>query len=88
MIEVLTNNHFDKLLDLFDGTKKDIKIVSPFLTMSMAEKLRDIITENNISCIFITRFYLEDVIAKANSINSKWYHRLRSKKTSHKTLPF
>ncbi len=70
MIEVLTNNHFDKLLDLFDGTKKDIKIVSPFLTMSMAEKLRDIITENNISCIFITRFYLEDVIAKANSIDA------------------
>ena len=68
MIEVLTSNHFDKLLDLFDGTKKEIKIISPFLTMSMAEKLCDTVTENNISCIFITRFYLEDVIAKANSM--------------------
>ena len=70
MIEVLTSNHFDKLLDLFDGTKKEIKIISPFLTMSMAEKLCDTVTENNISCIFITRFYLEDVIAKANSIDA------------------
>lgn len=70
MIEVLTSNHFDKLLDLFDGTKNEIKIISPFLTMSMAEKLRDIVTKNNISCTFITRFYLEDVIAKANSIDA------------------
>lgn len=27
MIELLTTDHFDKILDLFDGTKQEIKII-------------------------------------------------------------
>ena len=42
MIELLTNNHLDKILDLFDGVQKEVKIISPFLTMSMAEKLCEV----------------------------------------------
>lgn len=70
MIELLTNNHFDKILDLFDGTRREIKIISPFLTISMAERLCEAAENNQISCSFITRFYLEDMISKANSLDA------------------
>jgi len=70
MIELLTDNHFDKILDLFDGTKREIKIISPFLTISMAEQLCAAVKSNKISCRFITRFYLEDIIAKANNLDA------------------
>lgn len=70
MIELLTNNHFDRILDLFDGVKREIKIISPFLTMSMAEKLCEVVRQKGAACRFITRFYLEDMIAKANSMDA------------------
>lgn len=70
MIELLTNNHFEKILDLFDGTKREIKIISPFLTISMAERLCGAVKKNRIVCRFITRFYLEDMISKANSLDA------------------
>lgn len=70
MIELLTNNHFERILDLFDSVKGEIKIISPFLTMSMAEKLCEVIRQRKVSCRFITRFYLEDMIAKANSMDA------------------
>lgn len=71
MIEVLTNNHYDKILDLFESTNENIKIISPFISVSIAKKLCDIIKQNhNIKCTFITRFYLEDIISKANSIDA------------------
>lgn len=70
MIELLTDNHFDRILDLFDGVQNEIKIISPFLTMSMAEKLCEVVRQKGISCRFITRFYLEDMIAKANDMDA------------------
>lgn len=69
-MEVLTNNHFEKILDLFDGVKHNIKIISPFISESMAKKLCDVVKNGNIACTFITRFYLEDMFAKANSIDA------------------
>ncbi len=70
MIELLTDNHFDRILDLFDGVKKEVKIISPFLTISMAEQLCKIVKDTDCACTFITRFYLEDMISKANSIDA------------------
>lgn len=70
MIELLTVNHFDKVLDLFDITSKEIKIISPFLSQSMADKLCQIVKDKGLTCTFITRFYLEDFIAKANSLDA------------------
>lgn len=70
MIELLTNNHFERILDLFDSVRGEIKIISPFLTMSMAEKLCEVVRQRKVSCRFITRFYLEDMIAKANSMDA------------------
>ena len=70
MIELLTSNHFDKIMDLFDGTQKEIKIISPFLSMSMAEKLCKVVSEKNIKCTFITRIYIQDMLEKANSLDA------------------
>lgn len=70
MIEILTDNHYDKIMDVFESTKKRIKIVSPFLSVNMAKKLCDIVNDHNIVCTFITRLYLEDMYAKANSIDA------------------
>lgn len=70
MIEILSDNHYDKIMDVFETTKKRIKIISPFLSMNMAKKLCDIVNNHNVECTFITRFYLEDMFAKANSIDA------------------
>lgn len=71
MIEVLTNNHYETILDLFDSTNSGIKIVSPFISKSIAEKLCDIVKNApGIKCAFVTRFYLEDFINKANSLSA------------------
>ena len=71
MIEVLTDNHYEKIIELFDGTEKNIKIISPFISLSIAKKLCELLKNNQkIKCQFITRFYLEDMIAKANSMEA------------------
>lgn len=70
MIELLTTNHFERILDLFDGAHHEIKIASPFLTMSMAEKLCNVVKEKGMQCTFITRLYIEDMLSKANSIDA------------------
>lgn len=70
MIEILTDNHYDKIMDVFETTQKQIKIISPFLSMNMAKKLSDIVNSHNVECTFITRFYLEDMFTKANSIDA------------------
>lgn len=70
MIEILTDNHYDKIMDLFESAKQQIRIISPFLTMNMARKLCDIVKKHDVECIFITRFYLEDMFAKVNSIDA------------------
>lgn len=70
MIEILTDNHYDKIMDVFETTKKRIKIISPFLSVNMAKKLCDIVSNHNVDCTFITRFYLEDMFAKVNSIDA------------------
>lgn len=69
-MQILTNNHYDKILDLFDGTTKRIKIISPFISESIAKKLCDVIKASNAKCEFITRFYLEDMFDKANSMDA------------------
>lgn len=71
MIETLTNAHYETILDLFEGTNSDIKIISPFLSTSMAEKLCSCIKNKpNITCMFITRFYLEDFLNKSNNLEA------------------
>lgn len=71
MIEILTDNHYEKILDLFEGVERKIKIISPFISVSIAKKLCQLVETNpKIDCQFITRFYLEDMIVKANSLEA------------------
>lgn len=69
-MELLTNNHKDVIFNLFDEAETEIKIISPFLGKNEAEKLVEVVRERNLKCTFITRFYLEDMYAKANSIEA------------------
>lgn len=68
MIELITTNHFDTIMDMFEGADKTIDIISPFLTKGMAKHLCSVVNKNNIKCRFITRLYLEDLYAGANDI--------------------
>lgn len=69
-MEVLTTNHYEKIMDLFEEAQETVKIISPFISDSIAKKLCDIVKGSSIKCQFITRFYLEDMYAKANSIDA------------------
>lgn len=70
MIQLLTTNHYESILDAFDSVREEMKLISPFLTLSMAEKLCRIKQDKRAACTFITRFYLEDMIQKSNSLDA------------------
>ena len=70
MILILTDNHFEAIMDLFDSTKKSITIISPFLSCAMADKLCDIVRKKQIPCTFITRLYVQDLLAKASNLTA------------------
>ena len=70
MIEVLTDNHYQAIMDLFDRSNRSIKIISPFLTESMADRLCTTVKTKGVNCTFITRFYVDDMMNHANSIDA------------------
>ena len=37
-MEVLTTNHYEKIMDLFEGAQDTIKIISPFISDSVGIK--------------------------------------------------
>lgn len=70
MIEVLTDNHYQAIATLFSTAKKSIRIISPFLSDSMAALLCDTVAQKGLSCIFVTRFYINDIFHRANSVDA------------------
>lgn len=68
MIEILTDNHYETIMKLFDGVKREIKIVSPFLSEGMADRLCEAVSAKGVNCTFITRLYVQDLFERANSI--------------------
>lgn len=70
MIQVLSNDHYDVIFDLFDSSEQSIEIVSPFLSLSMADKLCSIVSRQGLSCSFITRLYIQDMLSKANNLDA------------------
>ena len=70
MIEVLTDNHYQAIMDLFDRSNRSIKIISPFLTESMADRLCTTAKAKGVNCTFITRFYVDDMLNRVNSIEA------------------
>lgn len=69
-MEILTTNHYERIKGLFNDVKFSIRIISPFLSKSLAEQLCELVKNKKIECQFITRIYLEDIFAKANSIDA------------------
>lgn len=70
VIQVLTNNHYDAILDLFENATTSVKIVSPFLSLDTAKKLCEFVKEKGMECSFITRLYIQDMLDKANSLEA------------------
>ena len=68
-IELLTNNHKQKVMNAFKNSQKEICIISPFLSESTAKKISEIIADNHITTTFITRFDHNDFLSGANSIH-------------------
>ena len=69
MIQVLTSEHYERILDYMAGAKDEIKIISPFLTRSMAKVLCSSVQQGQ-KCTFITRLYIEDLYQKANNLDA------------------
>lgn len=68
MIEVLTDNHYEAVMNLFGNTRREVKIISPFLSLGMVDKLCKAVAEKEMNCSFITRFYVQDMLDRANTI--------------------
>lgn len=68
MIELLTDNHYERIRNLFDRAGESIRIISPFLTESMADWLCAA-RARGLDCTFITRLYVQDLLHKANTID-------------------
>lgn len=69
-MEVLINNLEQELFNKLQMCKEKIIIVSPFLSLKVAEKLVNIVKDNNIDCKVITRFERKSFIEKASSLDA------------------
>ncbi len=61
-IEIINKNHHDKIFGAFSNCKNSIKIITPFISRDMSNKLIDIIDLNEINCTIITRFKRQDFV--------------------------
>lgn len=68
MIEIVTDEHYNAITSLFKESKKEIKIISPFLSEKTAELLCNA-AKKGIVCSFITRFYLQDFLDGSNTLD-------------------
>lgn len=68
-IELLDINHRDAIIDAFYKSKRQIRIISPFIQESMSRYLVDSMCRS-ISSQLITRFYREDFICSVSSLTA------------------
>jgi len=68
-IELITENHGLEIKSILNTVEDRILIISPFLGKKTCEELSDVIIKNNILCKVITRFYREDFIQNASSLD-------------------
>lgn len=81
-IELLTNNHAERLLSAIQNCKKEICIISPFLSDNeLTEPLINLLETKPISCTVVTRFEHEDFFKGASKI-----HALMALKSHHAQL--
>lgn len=69
-IELITNNHLNKIISVLNSTKSEIKIISPFIKVEMTKHLCAIVKRDNIKCTVITRFYYDNFIKGVSDIEA------------------
>ena len=67
-IELLSDEHWTTLVNTIDNTQKYIKIISPFIGFKTAQLIKKYISDSKIECTIITRFYREDFLNNASSL--------------------
>ncbi len=67
-IELLTNDHYPYIENAIINSRKQICIISPFIGFNTAKLLSEYISKQNVACTIITRFYREDFLNNASSI--------------------
>jgi hypothetical protein len=68
-IEIITENHGSEIKNILNTLKNRVLIISPFLGMKTCEELSNIVDKNKLVCKVITRFYREDFIQNASSLD-------------------
>lgn len=67
-IELLTDDHREKILEAFQTATEKIAIITPFLSLKTAEFLTSLVQKSNtLSCEFVTRFDHSDFLQKAST---------------------
>ncbi|CAM5198720.1 Cardiolipin synthase A [Ureibacillus acetophenoni] len=69
-MELFRNNLEQEIFKSMQMCAEKIVIISPFISLNIAEKLVQIVKEKNIDCIIITRFERKSFIEKASSIEA------------------
>jgi hypothetical protein len=68
-IELITENHGLEIKSILNIVEDKILVISPFLGMKTCEELSSIIMKKKLLCKVITRFYREDFIQNASSLD-------------------
>jgi len=68
-IELLDANHLDAIINAFEKTKQQIRIISPFIQDSMTKHLINSLNIG-VKAQLITRFYREDFIRSVSSLTA------------------
>lgn len=69
-IELLNKEHLSVLKNSINSTKNRMRIVSPFIGFETSKLLVDCIKETKVECTIITRFYREDFLNHASSLEA------------------
>lgn len=69
-IEIVSKNHYEKIFSFFVACKKQVRIITPFISRDMAKQLADIVCKNDIKCTLITRFKRQDFLDGVSSIHA------------------
>lgn len=70
-IQIVSQEHYQVIRELFDDVESSVRIISPFVGTNMARLLTGSMEENpNLKVEVITRFYREDFINGVSSIDA------------------
>ncbi len=69
-IELLTDNHRESVLNALGESQQRIYIITPFIKKQPAHRLAQIIQQNKVDCVLISRFNYENFATGVSDINA------------------